>query len=242
MRLALIGDPVAHSRSPAIAARLLEEAGVAGGYEAIRVRAGDVATTLARLRTQDYDGCNVTSPLKEEAFAVCESLRPCAQKIRAVNTVRFGERTVGTNTDGIGAAGALREVLGALRGREVLVLGSGPTARAAITALGDEGVRLWLWARSEEKMRRICAEFGALAYARGTQIADAAFCALPPNADLPERIREALRAVPTVMDANYGPRATLEAALSRSVVDGSRMLELQARASLHFWLEKEVRS
>ncbi len=237
MKLALIGDPVEHSRSPEIHARLMREAGVVGSYDLIRVRAGEAPRAIAQLQERGYTGCNVTSPLKEEALALCEELLPAAKHAREVNTILFARKIAGTTTDGVGAAQALRERLGSLRGREILVLGTGPTARATIAQLADEGLRQWLWGRDHEKVAELGRQFGVLAY-DGASIADAVFSALPPGVELPAHIVAAAKSVPLVMDANYGERSTLGALLGREIADGYAMLLGQARASLAFWLAR----
>lgn len=234
MKLALIGDPVEHSRSPDIHAAFLREAGLRGTYESIRVHAGEAAAAIARLRDAGYDGCNVTSPLKEEALAACDALTQFAQRAGAVNAIAFRDETIGTNTDGVGAAAALREALGTLRGREVLVLGTGPTARAALAQFAEEGARLWLWGRDAGKVERLCASVGSLAF-RDDAVEDAVFSALPPGIVLPSAIVRACRDVPVVIDANYGDRSALREQLGRDVIDGTGMLEAQARASFAFW-------
>lgn len=235
MKLAIIGDPVAHSRSPEIHGGFLREGRIAGSYEAIRVPAGEAARAIAQLQAQGYTGCNVTSPLKEEACTVCERLLPAARYAREVNTILFGREIVGTTTDGVGAAQALRRRLGSLRGREILVLGTGPTARATIAQLADEGVRQWLWGRDVAKVAELGRSFGVLAYTSGP-IADAVFSALPPAAQPPAQVLAAASSAALVMDANYGERSTLGALLGREVVDGYEMLVAQARASFEFWL------
>jgi shikimate 5-dehydrogenase len=236
MRLALIGDPVAHSRSPQILESLLRGAGIGGSYDLIRVPSGEAARAIARLREDGYTGCNVTSPLKEEAPASCERLTIASQRAGAVNTLSFGSYVLGTTTDGVGAAAALREALGDLAGRTVLVLGTGPTARAALGHLADDGANLWLWGRDERKVRRLCARVGALAFSPECAPA-AVFSALVPEADLPSEVLHVCGNADAVMDANYGERSTLQVKLDRPVIDGSRMLEIQARASLDFWIE-----
>ncbi|HUY42066.1 MAG TPA: hypothetical protein VMV82_10970 [Candidatus Dormibacteraeota bacterium] len=237
MKLAVIGDPVAHSASPEIHRRLLREAGVDGSYEAIRVGAGGAAGALRRLAEEAFAGCNVTSPLKEEALAACDHLSLAAQRARAVNTVVFGRTLLGTTTDGTGAAEALRAHLGSLAGREILVLGTGPAARAVVAQLAEEGVRLWLWSRDAGKVEALRARFGGLAFAREVRIEDAVFSALSPEAQLPAEVAAVASRVPLVMDANYGDRATLGRQIGRRVVDGAEMLEAQARAAFSFWLE-----
>ena len=76
MKLALIGDPVGHSESPKLHAEFFAEAGMLGTYQAIRVPRGECAAAIERLRDEGYRGLNVTTPLKEEAFAACEPAAP----------------------------------------------------------------------------------------------------------------------------------------------------------------------
>ncbi|MBV8435262.1 MAG: shikimate dehydrogenase, partial [Candidatus Eremiobacteraeota bacterium] len=103
MKLALLGDPVGHSRSPLLHRGFLEEAGIDGSYVAIRVPTGNATSVVRRMRLDGYVGCNVTFPLKEEALGACEALSDEAQRSQAVNTIFFGREILGTNTDGIGA-------------------------------------------------------------------------------------------------------------------------------------------
>ncbi|MEM6955149.1 MAG: shikimate dehydrogenase, partial [Myxococcota bacterium] len=127
MKLALIGDPVSHSRSPAMHAAAGEATGVSLTYEALRVSAHTAEETLRRLHDEGYAGLNVTVPLKIE---VLDALRadpdavvdPAAERIGAVNTlVRAGSSWRGFNTD---APGFVRSLPGELPER-VLVLGAG---------------------------------------------------------------------------------------------------------------------
>lgn len=240
MKLAVIGDPVAHSRSPAIHQSLLREAGIAGTYEAIHVAAGEVTGALRRMRGEGYTGCNVTAPLKEEALACCDELLPEARRADAVNTIFFGARTIGTNTDGVGAIAALRCALGGeLVGLLIGVLGTGATARAVLGHLIAERARPLLWGRDGAKVAAICARFHVAPWKPGkasVDAADAIFSALSPGARLPADILGTARRSPLVMDANYGERSTLAAQLGRPVTDGSCMLQEQARASFDFWL------
>ncbi len=233
MRLALIGDPVEHSRSPSIHEHFLREAGIDGSYAAIRVRIGEAASAIAQLSAQGFAGCNVTSPLKEEAFAACEVVTTHAREADAVNTIAFADRITGTNTDGIGAAVALGELMGPLRNRRIAVLGTGPTARAVVAQLVTEGALPLLWGRSTAKVDALCARFGIAPWEE--KPVDAAFVALPPEAMLVQDMQRALWRVGVVMDANYGERSTLATQIGRPVADGSRMLEAQAKASFEFW-------
>jgi shikimate dehydrogenase len=145
LKLAVIGDPVAHSRSPEYQRGFLAEAGLSGTYEAIRVAAGTGAARIEALRAAGYLGLNVTTPLKEEAFARADVRDPIATASGAVNTLVLGTRIDGYNTDGAGALGALADAgLSDPAGRRILVLGAGPTARAVAFALARANVDVFV--------------------------------------------------------------------------------------------------
>jgi shikimate dehydrogenase len=238
MKLALIGDPVEHSKSPAIQRRLLLDAGIDGDYELIRVERGRSAAAIAALRIEGYDGCNVTFPLKEEIVSACDVLSPVASLARAVNTLAFRERIIGTCTDGLGAARALHALLRTLEQRSVVVLGTGPTARSVVCALQEEEASVCIWGRDSAKVEAICNALRCEPWAPQLKRADAVFSALLPGAQLPERVADAISKSGLVMDANYGERSTLATDLGTTVIDGSRMLEEQARASFEFWIAR----
>ena len=100
MRLVLLGDPVAHSRSPAIQRAALAAAGILGSYEARRVDAAGVYRACAEIRAGTLRGANVTMPHKRVAAAAADRLAPAAARCGAVNTL-VGEQgeVVGHNTD-----------------------------------------------------------------------------------------------------------------------------------------------
>ena len=86
-RLCVIGDPVAHSRSPAIHTALLRQRGLEGIYTTVTVREGELEAFVAEARRGKWDGFNVTMPHKTAAAALCERLSPAARICGAVNTV-----------------------------------------------------------------------------------------------------------------------------------------------------------
>lgn len=236
MKLAVIGDPVAHSKSPALHAAFLREADIAGTYEAIRVRAGDCARVADMLRGLGYTGINVTTPLKEEAYTICTDVDEISRRSGSVNTLTFRENAIlGANTDGIGALMTAQSALRAsIAGKRVILLGVGPAARAAAWTLHAGGAHVLLWNRTRERALALARAFGLAVWESGMPI-DLAFSTLPPDAEIPENILRALRAAPIVIDANYGPRATLGKTLGRETIDGEEMLAAQARASFLIW-------
>jgi len=236
MKLALIGDPVEHSGSPRLHRGFLDEADIDGSYVAIRVPLGEGVATIRRLNDEGFVGCNITYPLKEEAFAACDALTDEARRAQAVNTIFFGRNVVGTNTDGIGARSAIEALLDEpVSLKRIGVLGYGAAARAILAELQENDAYVFLWGRNAERVKAACREFEAREWPKENP-PEIVVSTLPPDADLPGALVTALRIPDLVMDANYGARATLSRKLGREVVPGDAMLEAQARASFDFWL------
>lgn len=235
MKLALIGDPVSHSRSPHLHRQFLEEAEIDGSYVAIRVPRGNAIDVLRRMRLDDYAGANITFPLKEEALAACDELTEEARLAGAVNTVFFGPVIVGHNTDGIGARSALEQVLGQPVALERIgILGTGATARAILAQLYETDAYTYIWGRNAQAVEELCERFEADPWPENPP--EIVISTLPPEVKLREQMAEALLAADIVMDANYGSRSTLSRQIHREIVKGDAMLEAQARASFDFWL------
>lgn len=143
LKLCVIGDPVAHSLSPALHTEMLEKAGIAGQYEAVTVKTGELADFLKKAKAGAYDGFNVTMPHKESIIPLLDELAPSAQTMGAVNTVVVRQgRTIGYNTDGDGLVRSLAQLP-----RKAVVLGNGGAAKAVSRALRQSGVEVVICAR-----------------------------------------------------------------------------------------------
>jgi len=153
MRFAVVGDPVAHSKSPAIHNAAFAALGIEATYGAIRVPAGEFDRIVAELVQGDLDGVNVTMPLKADAFGSVDDLSPAATVADSVNTVTVHDGAlVGHNTDVDGVAYAINK-LGVDDSSPVLILGAGGAARAAAVAL--KGRNLFVAARREAAARSV---------------------------------------------------------------------------------------
>ncbi|HET6895247.1 MAG TPA: hypothetical protein VFH72_07710 [Candidatus Baltobacteraceae bacterium] len=236
MKLALIGDPVLHSRSPRLHREFMEEAEIEdGSYVAIRVPKTNGVDVVRRMRMDGYTGINVTTPLKEEVLRACDELTQEAELAQAVNTIFFGRSVLGHNTDGIGARVALETILTQpVALQRVGVLGTGATARAILAQLRETDAYTFVWGRSNEKVAAICERFEAKPWPDGAP--EIVISTLPSGVKLPHELVEQLLAADCVMDVNYGERSTLERQVHREIVKGDLMLEAQARASFDFWL------
>lgn len=236
MKLALIGDPVTHSRSPRLHRAFLEEAELDGSYVAIQVPRGNGADVVRRMRIDEYTGLNVTHPLKEEVLGACDELTEEARLAGAVNTIFFGRAVIGHNTDGIGARIALEQVLGQPVALERIgILGTGATARAILAQLMETDAYAYVWGRDPEKIADVCERYQAEPWIE-ERPPEIVISTLPSAVKLPEAMVNALLAADCVMDVNYGARSTLDRQVHREIVKGDLMLEAQARASFDYWL------
>ena len=144
LRFAVIGSPVAHSKSPAMHGAAFKALGFSHGYEKLETSAAELASRVAALRSGVFAGLNVTVPYKSDVLALVDELDPSAAALGAANTlVRVPAGIRAHNTD----APALQEELHALApspdafvGRTAIVFGGGGAARAALFALGRLGV------------------------------------------------------------------------------------------------------
>ena len=158
LRLAVLGDPVAHSASPPMHNAALAACGIDARYTRLHLRAADLAETFRLLPQQGFIGVNCTIPHKAGALAAVDEADDGARRAGGVNTVLVGAdgRLRGFSTDGPGFERAVREEFGAeLRDLRVLVLGAGGGAgRAVAMHCAAAGARrLTLINRSVEKLQ-----------------------------------------------------------------------------------------
>lgn len=136
-KFAVIGDPIAQSKSPLMMEAAFQALGYAGSYEKVHVRAVELGETIQRFRKEHYRGWNVTIPHKVDVMAYLDEIDADALHLGAVNTVvNEGGRLIGYNTDGIGYVRSLLEETGfAPAGKKILFVGAGGAARGVIYAM-----------------------------------------------------------------------------------------------------------
>lgn len=254
----LIGDPVAHSRSPALHNAAFAHLGIPACYELWPTPAADLPARIAGLRAAQILGANVTLPHKIAVLGMLDRLDPAATLIGAVNTiVRAADGTlVGTNTDAPACLASLREDAGYQpAGGSAVILGASGAARAAAVALAGAGIaRLVVVNRTLEKAEQL---LGDLLAATDT---DPYLRALAPDdADLPAALAAAdliinatsvgwqadetplaaehIPANALVFDMIYRPTRLLHDAAARAArtLDGAGMLVRQAALAFELW-------
>lgn len=172
-RYLVVGNPIAHSRSPEIHAEFARQTGQALSYERQLIAVEPAAAfgeALAAFAAAGVLGLNVTLPFKERAFACAGQLSERARLAGAVNTISLRDDGIhGDNTDGAGLVTDMRERLGAdLAGSTVLLLGAGGAARGVVMALLQAGVAgLTVANRTPARAQALAAQFngGAVASA-----------------------------------------------------------------------------
>jgi shikimate dehydrogenase len=257
-RLAVIGHPVSHSRSPAMQNAAL---GVLGldewRYEAIDVSPDEFAARMRGLAQEGFVGANITIPHKQAALALADDSSTAAAEIGAANTLSFTDE--GIRADNTDAPGLIAALPGPPSGLGALVLGAGGSARAAAWALARQGARVEVWNRTAERAEALVRELaGAVTETAGELSAVGSEQARGPGHELivnctavgmPGDPADPFQALPVdperlgaeviVVDLVYAGSDSelVQEARSRGavVVDGLEVLVRQGAESLRIW-------
>ncbi|MBC7574495.1 MAG: shikimate dehydrogenase [Herminiimonas sp.] len=163
-RYVVIGNPIAHSRSPDIHAQFARQCSQPIDYQRLLAPLDGFAAAVAEFIGQGGRGANVTVPFKLEAHALATRLTPRAQAAGAVNTLRFDQTEIlGDNTDGAGLVADIERNAGvAIADKTVLLLGAGGAARGVVLPLLACGpAQLVIANRTRSKAAEIATHFGA---------------------------------------------------------------------------------
>ena len=262
-RLGIIGHPIGHSISPVFQQAALDAIGFDGTYEAWDVSPEDVGEFVNGLRAPGTLGINVTVPHKEAVIPFLDQVDDWATTAGAVNTIVNRDGLLsGHNTDGLGFLRALRE--GAdfePRGRDVLVLGAGGSARGVVYALARAGIaQLFIANRTVERAERLAAlAIDSGVAAKALELSGAAEVAKevalivnctsmgmvhgPDETGTPLSASD-IRSSVLVNDLVYNPLETpllLEAGRAgAATLGGIQMLVYQGAASFEMWTEQDA--
>lgn len=174
---AVVGNPIAHSKSPAIHEQLAGQAQQKMHYGRIQAELGDFAKAAQSFFDAGGKGLNVTVPFKLDAQVFAGVLTPRAQLAGAVNTLYIQDGSIfGDNTDG---AGLVRDLLAQgipIQGARILLLGAGGAARGVLGPLLEQSPeQLIITNRSNEKAVELVQLFGDLAKNRSVNLASITF-------------------------------------------------------------------
>ena len=262
-RYVVIGNPIAHSKSPQIHAAFARQTGEAIHYDRLLAPIDGFEAAVREFMAGGGRGANVTVPFKLEAFALADELSERATAAGAVNTLRFdraGDRVaiIGDNTDGVGLVRDIVANAGvAVSGARVLLLGAGGAARGVILPLLAESpaqlvIANRTLARADELVAQFAAAASAAASAAPPRVSASRFEDLDGRFDVvinatSASLSSALPPVPVSVfgaggfayDMMYGAQPTvfmqMAARAGAKVRDGLGMLVEQAAESFFVW-------
>ena len=255
-RFAVVGNPVKHSRSPAIHEQFGRQTGIRLHYGLLESPLDAFARCVSGFFAEGGRGLNVTVPFKEEAHALCgDNLSERARLAGAVNTLWMHEgRLRGCNTDGVGLLADIARQGVDVAGKRVLLIGAGGAAKGALLPLleaGCEALRIvnrnagraqGLKAHLDTRLARLAARVsaGGLDQARGEWdiVINATSSSLAGEAPAIAGVAYAPGAL--AYDMMYGPQPTpfmqgARAAGADHVADGLGMLVEQAAEAFFIW-------
>ena len=250
----VFGNPIAHSKSPAIHAAFAQQTGEAIVYERRLAPLDGFALAARGFAAEGGRGANVTVPFKLDACALATELTPRAKAAGAVNTLRFdGDVILGDNTDGAGlVADIVRNAGVAIAGKRVLLLGAGGAARGVVLPLlQEQPAEIFIANRTVATAAALVEQFQeagtgeAVLRAGGFEQPDGVFD-IVVNAtsaslagELPPVPATVFAAHTLALDMMYGAQATVfmdfAAENGAQVRDGLGMLVEQAAEAFYVW-------
>ena len=263
-RLAVIGDPVAHSLSPEMHNPALRACGIDAQYVRLHLRPDEFCAALPKLKALRFIGCNCTIPHKFMALEAVDEVHPAARRVGAVNTLIFRPDGVllGRNSDAPGFLRTVREEFGReVKDLRILVPGAGGGAGAAVaTVCAMEGCReLILTNRTHAKVEQVARSLADLPGGSVTTVlpwTDEALAGALPRVDLivnctslgmnpgdPEVVpHRFLQPRHLICDMVYKPLLTPLVAAARNAgaraINGIPMLLWQGVYAFEWWFER----
>lgn len=262
----VVGNPVGHSKSPAVHNAAFTEVGFNGIYLPFLVETpwNKFRDFMDRVRQRPWlavRGLSVTLPHKHNALQYVEenqgTLEPLAAKIGAVNTLVLDKDGLisGYNTDYAGALDAITGCLGTerkdLKGMPAAIVGAGGVSRALAAGLTDVGCKVTIYNRTIEKAQGLAEEFQceyagleALARLEAKLVVNATRVGMYPDVDQSPLPEKALRRDMAVFDTVYNPAQTLllrqAADIGAKCIDGMSMFVNQAATQFELFTGKEA--
>ena len=252
-KYAVMGNPIAHSKSPRIHSMFAEQTGEAVDYTAIQVDPGGFEQAVAHFIATGGKGLNITVPFKQEAWQLVDNRSKRAERAGAVNTIKIeADGLFGDNTDGVGLVNDLaRNNAITLTGKRILLMGAGGAARGVLAPLLEQQpARLVIANRTASRARDLAKEFSDLGEVQGcgydATLAELQFdviinaTAASLQGELPPLPDGIVAAGGACYDMMYGAQPTTFMSWASQqgaakVLDGLGMLVEQAAESFDVW-------
>ena len=247
---AVFGNPIAHSKSPAIHAAFARQTGQAMDYTALLAPLEGFREAVRAFQAKGGAGANITVPFKEQAFELADQRTARAEAAGAVNTFKFQDGGIlGDNTDGVGLVNDLVRNLGlSLNGKGILLMGAGGAARGVVRPLLEEGpAGVFIVNRTAAKAEELAHRFPGFPHLAGggfEQLVGHRFdvvinaTAASLAGELPPLPQEVFAPGAWAYDMMYGretPFMAFARAQGAHVADGLGMLVEQAAEAFFLW-------
>ena len=237
----ITGNPLSHSKSPAMHNAAFKAMGINGIY--LTFESPDIEHLGDVITEYNIRGLNVTIPYKQSVMNQMDSLSDAAEHIGAVNTViNDNGKLTGDNTDYVGISYAFSGI--ELKGKNVLIMGTGGAARAAAYTFANAECNVSISGRTENHVKTICNDFGCEAYKGSAGKFDIVVNCTPiglTDGEYPSEI-DNLHSKQIIFDMVYGrdtPLITKAKEKKCRLIDGSEMLIGQGAESFRLWFGKE---
>lgn len=246
----LIGEKLGHSFSPLINSMVLKKIGLEGNYNLFEVERPNIKKALEGLKVLGCRGSNVTIPYKVEVMKYLDEISEEAENIGAVNTIKFcSDKLRGYNTDYYGFGMTLKKYKIDVKGRHVVILGTGGASRAVERYILDNGAADIVYvSRTPEKNAK--REFEVISYDELKNIKDSDIiinctpCGMYPNVDSCPVDNKILGRFSAAVDLIYNPENTLflknGKQMGLKTVNGLYMLIAQNAASQRIWHDMDI--
>lgn len=256
IKLGLVGKSLSHSLSPRVHSYILDKLGILGTYEKYEVSEDEVPDIIPMMHRENILGLNVTIPYKETLFHLVDQCDNHAKNIGAINTIKIKDGiSYGYNTDYLGVIQMFRSAHIALRGKHLVILGSGGSTKALIYAFHLEGAgKITIAARNRKSSLNLKQQFPFVELLDFEELtnqglkADIIINTTPvgmfPKVDESPVPEITLTHFKVAGDIVYNPLITkfLAAAKNQNlkIVTGLSMLIHQAIASEEIWLDQKI--
>lgn len=233
----ILGFPAKHSLSPVMHNAAFKALGIDARYDVFEIPKNELASFIKRVKEEPIYGLSVTAPYKGDVMKHLDKIDEDARKIGAVNTVVNRDGVlIGYNTDFIGATEALKETVGPLKNKKIVIVGAGGASKAIVYGLQKEGAKVSVFNRTKNR-DGVDGDLKDMLKTDGNILIQATSVLFSVS---PEFIKK----FDVVMDIVYKPLITplLKTAqdLGKKIITGDKMLLYQGIAAFKLWTEKEA--
>jgi shikimate dehydrogenase len=255
-KYAVFGNPIKHSKSPAIHKQFAVSLGEQIDYRAILAPIDNFEKTVLSFFGQGGVGANVTMPFKEQAYAMADELTPLAKIVGAVNTLKKRDdgTLLGDNTDGVGFVNDLLANKVAITNKRILIIGAGGAARGVILPLLEHNPQeIIIVNRTAQKAKELAELFTQYGPVSGFGFSDLPVSdysliinstSSSMNDELPALDEKHITNCEVAYDMFYSLQNTIfmnwvaQHNINAKLLDGSGMLVGQAAQAYYVWRNK----